>query len=275
MSLDHDTLPPVFAVDEASLTAKVAVAAFRRVGANVLPAAVIDRLPLTREGVAGWTRKTDLYSLIADLSGVRTVMTTEDWETETDFATQASDRFSDACAAARRLLKRFAKGPDAPRIGILGKEPSLGAALKSIVAWDTVVDALLVESAFPSLPHLLESSSDLRSSAWLAAESFYKQANQVLRGFLEGQVVAVALASDKDAFRRWRLGDYRVGPLRGNNGLLRRLQSSGFIEEALVVRFEALYGELNDEIHGAEGTFIHSGIFAGVHKGHVFRRDRL
>jgi hypothetical protein len=275
MPPEHARLPPVFAVDETSLTAQIAMAAFRRIDANVLPAAVINRLPLTRDGVVRWTTGSDLYSLIADLCCVRTIMVTKEEERETDFTTQASDRFSEACASAKRLLKRFAKGPKAPAIRILGQDPILGGALKSIVAWDVVVDALLSESAFPSLPHLLESSSDLQSSAWLASEGFYKQANQVLRGFLEAQVVAVALATDKASFRLWRLGQYPGGPLRGKNGLLRRLQSNGILEEPLIIRFAALYKELNAEIHGSEGTFIHSGIFAGVHEGHVFRPDRL
>src|SRR5437660_299876 len=145
MPLDDETLPALFAVDEASLTAKIALATFRKIDAKVLPAAVIDRLPLTCDGVARWTTKTDLYSLIADLCGARTVMVTEEGETETDFAAQASDRFSDANAAAKSLLERFAKRPEAPSIRILGKDRSLGTALKSIVAWDAVVDALLSE----------------------------------------------------------------------------------------------------------------------------------
>lgn len=100
-----------------------------------------------------------------------------------------------------------------------------------------VAEALLSESACPSLPHLLESCTDLESSASLAAECFYKQASQVLRGFIEGQVVALVFATDSAQFDRWRTGnrlDFRS--VRGPNGLLSYLQSQGWIEASLAER---------------------------------------
>jgi hypothetical protein len=271
-----ENLSPVFGIDETTMTARLAVAAYRQIDARIPMASVIARLPLIPEPLTRWATDNDLYALIANLSSVQTIVTTKGGEQEVDFDSLAADRFSKACAQATNLVKRFAKGPEAPARRVLRQDPAFGAAVKSLAAWDVIAEELLSESACPSLPHLLESSTDLESSAELAAASFYKQASQVLRGFIEGQVVALALAADTDSFHRWRTGGVQdFKSLRGKSGLLRRLQSQGLMEVSLAERISALYGDLNYEVHGSEASFIHSGVFVGTHMGHVFRPDRF
>jgi hypothetical protein len=152
---------------------------------------------------------------------------------------------------------------------------AVGLALKYRLAWQAVCNAVLSESAFVSLPHVLESEEELACSIDLAKNCYYKQAAQVLRAFLEGQVVDLVLACDAAAFIQWKQGTYRVPPLRGRAGILQQLQKAGVLGDALCRRVDTAYENFNSYIHGAERTLINAGLFAGQHTGRVFRPDKL
>ena len=77
---------------------------------------------------------------------------------------------------------------------------AIGGALKYAIAWHQLTGSILSESAFSSLPHILEAGLDLECSIDLAMDHYYKQASQILRGFLEGQVLDLVLAIDEQAF---------------------------------------------------------------------------
>ena len=135
---------------------------------------------------------------------------------------------------------------------------------------------MLSESAFISLPHILEAETDLECSIDLSITHYYKQAVQLSRAFLEGQVVDLDLAFDQEAFARWKKRlDRGVKNLGGENGLLSKLERSGVLDVALSKRIRTVYKELNAAIHGAEPTLINDGLFVGRHTGRAFRPDKL
>ena len=103
-------------------------------------------------------------------------------------------------------------------------------------------------------------ATDLECALRLAATYFYKQAAQVLRAFLEGQVFDLKLALDEESFSNRKKGNYRVPNLRGRDGLLSNLERQGSLEPILRSRIDFAYEDLNASVHGAERTLIHSEI---------------
>lgn len=245
------------------------VAIFDQTDADPVPLSALAHLPFISEPVHDWNIGSDIALFIRDVFSVPMRSLDESGNYETSRTDQTPERLERAKTDALAGISKFGSS--------LSPESSTAAALalKYVVAWSALTESVLSESAFSSLPHMLESETDLECSVNLAATHYYKQAAQVLRAFLEGQVVDLALAHDPNAFREWKSGRYHVPSLRGKNGLLRELQSAGVLDNALRGRVDLAYDNLNATVHGAETTLIHSGLFTGEHTGRIFRPEKL
>lgn len=150
---------------------------------------------------------------------------------------------------------------------------NFGAATKYFIAWDGVIGEVLSESAFYSLPHILESEEDLNSSLLLAANLFYKQAMQSIRSFIENLILPIFFCENPKNYIKWKSDNYRTPSLRGDKGVLVKLFKKGLITNEEKQKTSDIYGELNSFIHSSEGSLNHSGLFSNEWTGHVFNYD--
>jgi hypothetical protein len=255
-------------------------AIFEQTQSDPIPSAALKHLPFTLERVHLWSVDGDLGKFISDLFDLplRALLPDGSWEIS-NTRDQAVSFFEQAQETARLRSQGFASSARAgdewdPELQLeLGD--LIGFALKHLVAWEGLMHALLSEGAFLSLPHALEAMTDLRCSVELATNYYYKQASQILRGFIEGQVVDIVLAQDQPSFKRWKSGTYRTPQLRGDNGLLKNLTASGVLDADLSNRIAEVYADLSSFVHGSERTLIHSGIFSGKFPQLSFQDDKL
>ena len=145
--------------------------------------------------------------------------------------------------------------------------------MKYLVAWDNVYSNILADSAFFSQAHLLEASTDIDACVEMAAQFYYKQSFQILRGFLENAVLPVHFCDQPNEFEKWRSNNYRTPQLRGKDGLLNRLEKSGLITNELNINVSDLYRQLNGSIHGGEKYLIHKGVHKNAWSGLLFKEQ--
>ena len=148
-----------------------------------------------------------------------------------------------------------------------------GKTLKYLVAWENVYSNILADSAFFSQAHLLEASTDIGACVEMAAQLYYKQSFQILRGFLENAVLPVHFCDQPNEFEKWRSNNYRTPQLRGKDGLLNRLEKSGLITNELNINVSNLYEQLNGSIHGGEKYLIHKGVHKNAWSGLLFKEQ--
>jgi len=247
-------------------------AIFDQTADEVIPNATLDYLPFAAEKASTWRIEGDLGQFISALYRGRVGVLLQDGAyTLQPTIHSAPEVFKRVWTQARERSELFRQSE--PNTSDF--EEQLGKAFKYFAAWEAMSTAVLEESAFTSLPHILEGSADLECIIELAGRYFYKQAAQAMRAFLEGQVVDLELAENEKSFADWKRGQYRVPNLRGRDGLLLKLQRKGILRPKLRSRIEVAYGDLNAFVHGAEQTLIHSGLFAGDHTGHKFRADKF
>jgi len=135
--------------------------------------------------------------------------------------------------------------------------------------------AVLSESAFFSLPRVLEGESDLQASVLLASSLYYKQALQMLRNYLEGMVSQLYFLCSQSEFQAWKLGKNKYRSVRGESGLLASLTRDGVLSPDLCQLVSEVYGELNESVHGAERRLVNAGLFQGKHTGGTFAYSRF
>jgi hypothetical protein len=248
------------------------VAIFDQAADEVIPEAALGHLPFAAEQISSWRIEGDLGQFISAIYGGCVGTLLKDGTYTLESTTRVVPGvFERACTQALQRSELFRQS----KIKSDDFEEQLGRAFKYFAACEVMSGAVLEESAFTSLPHILESSADLECIIELAGRHFYKQAAQVLRAFLEGQVVDLELAENQKSFADWKRGEYRVPHLRGRDGLLFKLEGKGTLGSKLRSRIEAAYEDLNAFVHGAEQTLIHSGLFVGEHTGHEFRADKF
>lgn len=155
------------------------------------------------------------------------------------------------------------------------RSPPFGKAMQYEIAWKGTVSVILSEGAFFSLAHVLEAEADLDCSLQLAQSSYYRQAFQSLRCFLEDVLVQLYFCNESTNFDKWKLDDFRVPRLRGRNGYLRKLVERGLLSEGLAKTAHSLYGSLNASVHGAERELLYEGIAKGLHVGPTFLEERF
>lgn len=146
---------------------------------------------------------------------------------------------------------------------------------KYAIAWDAVVSNLLSESTFFSLPHILESRTDLECSLHMCAGLFYKQACQNLRGFLEGMILQLYFCLYPEKYQKWKVDDYRTPPLRGKKGILKELENESLIDSRQNAIVSNLYDKFNGYIHGSASLLNNKGTQSGEWKGKVFKTEEF
>jgi hypothetical protein len=139
-------------------------------------------------------------------------------------------------------------------------DQEFGRAAKYVVAWKCSVQNLLEEAGFYSLAHILESEAEINSSLLLASHVYYKQAVQVLRSFLEELVMPIHFCENVQEFNLWKANSYRTPPLRGRDGLIKKLSQKGILPTSLATEVADLYGDLNSYIHGSENRLNYKNI---------------
>jgi len=157
-------------------------------------------------------------------------------------------------------------------------DAAFGLMAKYAAAFDGVLNAMLSDGAFHSLPHILEVDSDLTCSVMLASNMYYKQALQALRGVLELGVAQVHFVTHPEDFQGWVDGTWRPPTMRGrkrDGGWLATLRAEGALEGGLDQEVADLYGELNGTVHANEVRFVHSGLPRGTWAGHQFKRQQF
>jgi len=232
-------------------------------------------LPLRSEPIAAWSKSTDLHLFLSDLydddaemidqSGVRSAINYRDYgdtlfeRGRSSFVTTASE-FQIIADKSRSESDPFGTPIQIDTPPNFLDDKSFGSMAKHSIAWAGVTEALLSESQFFSLPHILEVEEELSCSVLLAKNLYYKQALQNLRSLLELNVLHVHFVGDQVAYTDWQDGRYRVPRLRGSGGLLEQLVTRGAISANLSKSIGELYEELNGTIHSAEGKMLHRGL---------------
>jgi hypothetical protein len=240
-----------------------------------LTSSSLNALPLKPEPIAGWSESTDLHSYLCDLydddaemidqSGVRTPINHRDYgETlfergRSSFVTKASE-FQTIAEKNRMEPDPFGTPIQIDSPPNFLEDKSFGLMAKHSIVWAGVTEALLSDSQFFSLPHVLEVEEELNCSVLLAKNLYYKQALQNLRSLLELNVLHVYFVGDPGEYLNWQVGRFRVPSLRRPGGLLDKLESRGAINSSLSKSIGQLYEELNGTIHSAEGKMLHRGL---------------
>lgn len=130
---------------------------------------------------------------------------------------------------------------------------------------------LLEESGFYSLAHILEADEEIGCSLLLASHLYYKQAIQVLRSFVEETLLPINFCENVNEFNQWKANSYRTPPLRGRDGLVKKMVNKGVLPASIGDDVSDLYGDLNSYIHGSEDKLIHKGVHVGSRDGLIFK----
>ncbi len=254
---------------------------------EIIPNRSVSLLPFQAESLANWTEKSDLSQFLYRLFDYTSVAIGDTGETlDVNYSDYGKHLYDNGIEKFRVVSNDFYTNATAARpvpataeqveqIPIFKKDTNFGLAAKYAIAWDSVLSAVLSESAFFSLAHVLETDTELDCSVLLASHLYYKQSLQVLRNFLEDVVIELHFCDDPQAFDAWKSGHFRTPPLRGRKGLLKSLVSRGLLTNKLEVVADHLYEELNGSIHGAEARLIHRGIFTGKNAGLIFKYGRF
>jgi hypothetical protein len=239
---------------------------------SVIPSAALSVFPFKPEPLLSWGTDSDLSHYLQCLydgtgyghiaRGYLEVAVTQFDQTARQFQLSA---------ASSKPLPGVRIVPSAPPDFVTC--PLFGLAAKSACAWDHLVGNLLSESSFFSLPHLLESQSDLFCSMRLAGDLYYRQAMMVLRCYIESVVLPMYFCVNPKDFQSWKEESFRTPPLRGAKGVLAKLRSQGLIGELIETRTSHLYENLNAYIHGSQNSLNNAGLLTGQWEGHIFRED--
>ena len=237
--------------------------------AILLPEKAINILPLSAEPLSQWKRTTDIRRFVDALYA----------DIYPPFSTVLYKREKREIMVWSKQFKIYAqKATPAPKaasqiisIPNFLDDANFGKAAKYVAAWKYCVQTLLEEAGFYSLAHLLESSEELDCSLLLASRLYYKQAIQVLRNFVEEIVLPINFCENVHEFNQWKANSYRTPPLRGREGLVKKLLDKKILTDTLAILVSNLYADLNSYIHGSESRLIHKNAHTNSWDGLVFK----
>ena len=236
----------------------------------IIPLNAIQILPLSEEAISEWTENTDLNKFLFELYN------------GTGYGSVASDYFDNAkyefqgwASLFRERAESAMPSPASANQNIIipdfMKNKRFGLLSKNMCAWENLISNILAEASYFSLPHILETRTDLTASIHLSAHLFYRQAFQVLRNFIESIVLPMHFCDNQNDYHKWKDNNYRTPSLRGDNGLLNKLFKKNIITEELKDNISDLYKILNSYIHGSEDMMNNKGIDSGKWAGFVFQ----
>ena len=235
----------------------------------LLPETAINALPFSAEPLQIWNRKTDIGLFVDALYA------------DSFFPEYSNILFKREKKVIRSWSKRFtinaqkahpmpASSVQVPEVPHLLENAHFGKAAKYVIAWKSCVQHVLEESGFYSLAHILEADEEIGCSLLLASHFYYKQAAQVLRNFVEETLLPINFCANVNEFNQWKVHNYHIPPLRGRDGLVKKLVHKGILPEAIGQVISDLYGDLNGYTHGSESKLIHKGLFTGSWSGLIF-----
>lgn len=229
-------------------------------------------LPFSAEPLASWKGKTDIRRFVDALYARSNfpAFSNSLFKREKRDVRNWSKRF---ISNAQTTLPKSASSVQRLVIPKLLEDANFGKAAKYVIAWKSSVQNLLEESGFYSLAHILEADEEIDCSLLLASHLYYKQAAQVLRNFLEETLLPINFCENVEEFNQWKAHNYRIPPLRGRDGLIKKLVNRGILPETIGQAIADLYGDLNSYIHGSESKLIHKGLFTGSWDGRIFKTD--
>jgi hypothetical protein len=238
-------------------------------GDILLPESAINLLPLSAEPLDRWRRKTDIRrfidALYADTYPPFSDYLYKNLKKEMGVWSKQFTKQAQDVSSQGRTPKQTIPVPN------FFEEANFGRATKYVAAWKACVQNLLEESGFYSLAHVLESEQEIECSLLLASHCYYKQAVQVLRNFVEETFLPINFCDNVNDFNQWKANNYRTPPLRGRDGLVKKLVTKEVVSATLGKEIEDLYGDLNSYIHGSENRLIHKGIHTGSWTGLLFK----
>lgn len=247
----------------------------------------VNLLPFISEPLISFDRESDLAKYLTQLfDKTGTMITPEGNEVSFSYAFYGFYRLEEGIEQFKIIANKFqedaqkvlptpAAKNNVESIPNFKKDFNFGHMAKCAIAWDSTVSAVLSENAYFSLAHVLEAASDLNCSILLSSNLYYKQALQVLRSYVEGMTIQLYFCQNMNQFEKWKNGQFRTPPIRGKNGILKKLISSGLLSNNLAELISDLYRDLNESIHGSEKRLIHQGLFEGNWTGLLFQYSRF
>ncbi|SJZ89052.1 hypothetical protein [Selenihalanaerobacter shriftii] len=243
-------------------------------------------LHFSKEPIQEWDNSTDLLKFLYELHDKDgTVLIDKSTKVNTNYRDYGKKVYN---RGKKRLLERIEKlkevaeknnimvtGGKENQTGIINflEDPIFGWAGKYIVAWDGITGEVLAEDAFFSMTHVLEAESDLKCSIELTTNLYYKQACQVLINFLKDLILPLYFCDNIDDFKDWKAGDYKVPPMKGEEGILSKLVNGGVLPKKTSEYIEELYDALYAYVDGSEHFLINKGLHSDDWLGHSFKQE--
>jgi len=250
---------------------------------EIIPKSILSILPFKNEPIDNWNDQSDLLKFLYVLydkefsslsaAGESNLGTYKSYGKHIFDTGLAKFQSTTTIFHQGAISSSLSPGSTVKKISIpdFHKSSEYGLMAKYSVAWDGIVGEILSESAFVSIAHTLESESELNCSILLASNLYYKQAFQVLRGFVETLVLPLFFINNLSSFKQWKEDNFHTPPLRGKNGMLSKLLSDNQIPIDLATEISSIYGTLNGYIHSSESKLIHKGLFTCKWNGQVFQ----
>lgn len=254
--------------------------------ADIISGAALRYLPFKSESISSWRHKTDLAVFLFELFNQPCVITAPDGSRhESNYSSYGKHLFQQGITDMMVLAKELSvasldvhhQNPKRIRRRKHNflKDSQFGEAAKALIAWKAVDSAILSESAFISIYHILEAGSDLDCSVNLAKTHFYKQGAYCLRAFVENITLPLFFSKNPDEFALWKRDQFRVPRFRGKGGLLEQLIKQKLIDRDLADQIAAVYGRLNAYVHSSVENMIHRGHDTGEWRGLCFKLDEF
>lgn len=245
----------------------------------IIPHKCIDLLPFGKTRMSDWNtdgRLREYLVTICDRDGV--IVDESGVESPVNYSFYADYVYKWGQERAASYVEKFAascKFADETKQYDIANSCAFGEMMQYEISWSGTVGAVLSEGAFFSLAHILESEAELQCSVELAQRAFFRQANLVLRCFLEDVFVQLLFCNKPDDFGRWKADDYRIPSFRGRKGILACLLADGVLSHDLADAAASVYGELNGTIHGAQRELLYEGVSEGRNVGPAFTVERF
>ncbi|SDC62300.1 MULTISPECIES: hypothetical protein [unclassified Candidatus Frackibacter] len=254
---------------------------------EVIPIKVLYKyLDFSKEPIKEWNDSTDLLRFLYRLHDKNESIIIDNQveisANQMSYGKKVYDRGTKRLLDRSKKLKEVAKqnnilfsggAEDKSEIIKFSEDPIFGWAAKYIIAWDGVMGVVLSEDAFFSITHILEAESDLKCSIELTTQLYYKQACQVLINFLKDLILPLYFCDDLDFFEKWKNGNYKIPPIKGEGGILYRLRNNGVLPDKTSDYIEKLYDALYVYVEGSEEYLINRGMHSDDWLGHSFKKQ--
>jgi len=230
-----------------------------------LPQAAIELLPLSAEPMSQWKQEVDIRQFAKALYPPP-FYPSSSGELDEEFEKEMREQ-------ARTFTKNLMEARNAPTYIDFYQDHRFGQIAKYALAFKCCTLSLLEDAGFYSLAHILETEDDLNCSLLLAAHFYYKQASFMLRNIVEETLLPIHFCDSVSDFNAWRADSFRTPPLRGKDGLIKRLLKKNIIVEPLATRVSNLYRDLSAYVHGSQSTLIHRNVHLGESHHVEFQED--